>query len=79
MKLKTNNTLSHLIFVDIPPIHLGLTSPSSFVKASGENNAMDDEEQRNYIPMDEDEVSEGLPYLRENKLPVDGFVQLDIH
>jgi hypothetical protein len=79
MKLKTNNTLSYLIFVDVPPIHLGLASPSSLVEATGENNAMDDEEQTNYIPMDEDEVSKGLPHLRESELPIDGVAQLDVH
>ena len=79
MKLKTNNTLSYLIFVDVPPIHLGLASPLSLLEATGENNAMDDEEQTNYIPMDEDEVSEGLPHLRESELPVDGVAQLDVH
>ena len=79
MKLKTNNTLSYLILIDVPSIHLGLASPSSLVEAMRENNAMDDEEQTNYIPMDEDKVSEVLPHLQESELPVDGVAQLDVH
>ena len=57
MKLKTNNILSYLFFVDDSPIHLSLASSSSLIEATGVNNAMHDEEQINYNPMDENEAS----------------------
>jgi hypothetical protein len=40
---------------------------------------MDDEEQTNYNPIDEDEVFEGLPHLRESEFSVDGIAQLDVY
>jgi hypothetical protein len=79
MKLKTNNTLSYLIFVNVSPILFSLAPPSSLVEATRYYNVMDDEEQTNYNPIDEDEVFEGLPHLRESEFSVDGIAQLDVY
>ena len=40
---------------------------------------MDDDEQKNYNSMDEDEASDGLPHPQESALPVDGVAQIDVH
>ena len=58
---------------------MNLASSLTLIEATGENNAMNEEEEANYNPIDEDEASEGLPHLRENELPADGVVQMDVH
>ena len=67
MKMNNRDALSLFIYLlncfqrNDPPIHLSLTS-STLIEATEENNAMDDDEQKNYNPMDEDEASDGLPH-----------------
>lgn len=48
-------------------------SPSTLIKATRENNAMNKEVEENFTPMDDDEASEGLLHLYENEFPADGI------
>lgn len=75
-----HDTLYYLFYLFCKyPIHLNLTLSSTLIEAPGENNAMNQVEQKHYNPLDEDKTSEGLQHLHENELPADGIPQIDVH
>ena len=58
---------------------MGSASLSLLNEATGENNSMNEEVEEDFIPMENDEESEGDPHVRESELPADGIAQMDVH
>lgn len=54
-------------------------SPSTLIKATKENNAMNKEVEEDFTSMDDNETSEGLLHLCENELSVNGIAQMEVY